>query len=317
MKNSFRKLHLTLISKQYLMKRRVVFLAGSLVYFSWFYFLVGLRSEHIGLYLTLVGMYVVHPGTRRFVLAFSAFIAYWIIYDSMRIVPNYMVNPVHIAEPYYLEKYWFGLTDSDGQRVTLNEYFRQHTTAFLDVLSGLFYLNWVPVPLIFSFWLLQNDKPLFVRFSYGFLFTNLLGFFIYYLYPAAPPWYVEQYGFEIRNSTPGNAAGLLNFDAFFGIRLFAEMYKKSANVFAAIPSLHSAYPVLCLLYGWRLQKKWLNVLFTIFVAGIWFAAVYTRHHYVIDVLAGGIVAVAGYMLFEYLSAHAPLKKGFEALLKQI
>ena len=306
-----------MITKQYLMKRSVVFWAGSLIYFSWFYFLVGLRSEHIGLYLTLVGMYVIHPGTRRFVLAFSAFIAYWIIYDSMRIVPNYMVNPVHIAEPYYLEKYWFGLTASDGQRVTLNEYFRQHTTAFLDVLSGLFYLNWVPVPLIFGFWLLQNDKPLFVRFSYGFLFTNLLGFFIYYLYPAAPPWYVEQYGFEIRNSTPGNPAGLLNFDAFFGIQLFTEMYKKSANVFAAIPSLHSAYPVLCLLYGWRLQKKWLNVLFTIFVAGIWFAAVYTRHHYVIDVLAGGIVAVAGYMLFEYLSARAPLKKGFEALLERI
>lgn len=317
MKNLFRKTHRQLDNKQNLMKRRVVFLSGSLAYFSWFYFLVGLRSEHIGLYVALVGLYLAHPGTKRFVLAFGAFIAYWLIYDSMRIVPNYMVNPVHIAEPYNLEKSWFGLTAPDGQRITLNEYFRMHTTPFLDVMSGLFYLNWVPVPLIFGFWLFQNDKPLFLRFSYGFLFTNLLGFFIYYLYPAAPPWYVEQYGFEIRNSTQGNPAGLLNFDAFFGIRLFTEMYKKSANVFAAIPSLHSAYPLLCLLYGWRLQKKWLNVLFALFVAGIWFAALYTRHHYLIDVLAGGIVAVTGYLLFEYLSVHSPLKRGFDALLERI
>lgn len=299
------------------MKQRVVFSLVTLAYFSWNYFFVGLRPEHIGLYVALVGLYVARPETRKFVLAFGAFIAYWLIYDALRVAPNYTVNPVHVAGPYLLEKAWFGIPGPGGERITLNEYFAGHHSAPLDVLSGLFYLNWVPVPLIFAFWLFRNDKPLFVRFSYGFLFTNLLGFAIYYLYPAAPPWYIEQHGFEVQYGTPGNPAGLSNFDAFFGISLFAGMYQKNANVFAAIPSLHSAYPVLCLLYGWRLHKRWLNLLFAFFVAGIWFAAVYTRHHYVIDVLAGGLTAVAGYLSFAYLATQTRLKAWLDALLERI
>lgn len=299
------------------MEKRVALLVGSMGYFAWNFYVVGMRTEHIGLYVALMGMYLAHPESRRVVLAFGAFIIYWLIYDAMRAFPSYEINPVHIAEPYHLEKAWFGLTDAEGQRITLNEYFAQHTHPAADVLAGLFYLNWIPAPLIFGYWLFRNDKPLFLRFSYGFLFTNLLGFAIYYLYPAAPPWYVEQYGFDLHYHTPGNAAGLLNFDAIFGVHLFAGMYQKNANVFAAIPSLHSAYPMLCLLYGWQLNKKWLNAFFAVIVAGIWWAAVYSRHHYVIDVLAGGTVALVGYALFEYFSRQTILKKWFEDLQQKI
>lgn len=299
------------------MNARVVFPVGSLVYFLWFYFFVGLRTEHIGLYIGVVSLYFASAATRRFVLAFGAFIVYWMIYDSLRVIPNYVVNPIHVLEPYLLEKRLFGISGPDGLPITLNEYFEHHTHPLLDVLSGLFYLGWVPVPLVFAFYLFRTDKPLFIRFSYAFLFTNLVGFVIYYLYPAAPPWYIELHGFEIKHGTPGNPAGLLNFDAFFGIHLFSSIYQKNANVFAAIPSLHSAYPVLCLLYGRFLGKWWLNLLFGIFVGGIWFAAVYSRHHYVIDVAAGAATALLGYWLFEYLINQTRLKNWLNTLLQRI
>ena len=298
------------------MRQLLLLLAGSAVYFFWFSYFVGLRPEHIYLYAFVLLLYFAHAASRRFVLAFGVFIAYWIIYDSMRVMPNYEVNPIHVAEPYDLEKAWFGINSPEG-RLTLNEYFKDRHVPFLDILSGLFYLNWVPVPLLFAFWLLRNDKMLFLKFSYAFVFTNLVGFVIYYLYPAAPPWYVEQYGFDVKHGTPGNAAGLLNFDSLLGIRLFEDMYAKNANVFAAIPSLHSAYPVLCLLYGWRLKKTWLNVLFVTFVLGIWFSAVYSRHHYLIDVFAGGAVALVSYYAFEYLSEKTALKKWFLALSERL
>lgn len=298
------------------MKRILYLAAGTLAYFSWFYFFVGLRPEHVFLFALVVGLYWAGGTLRRFVLAFSAFIIYWILYDSMRVVPNHSVNPVHIAEPYDLEKWLFGVNTATG-RVTLNEYFLAHGAPWLDVVSGLFYLCWIPLPLAFGVWLFRHNKPLFVRFSYGFLFANTLGFVIYYLYPAAPPWYVEQYGFELKSVLPGNAAGLLRFDAFFGISLFANIYTKASNVFAAIPSLHAAYPVLCLLYGRQLGRWWLNLLFGVFVAGIWFAAIYTRHHYTIDVLLGGAVATGGYLLFGYLAAHTRVKQWLETLERQI
>lgn len=299
------------------MKNRVVFLLGSLAYFAWFYFLVGFRAEHAVLYVVLAGFYVANGAGRRFVLAFAAFFLYWMIYDSMRIAPNYTINPIHVLEPYQIEKAWFGITGPGGQRITPNEYFAQHASAFFNVLTGLFYISWIPVPVIFGYWLFRNNKPLFVHFSYAFFFINLLGFLVYYLYPAAPPWYVEQYGFEVHTQTPGNAAGLLNFDAFFGIHLFASMYQKNASIFAAIPSMHSAFPVLCLLYGRHLHNKWLNAGFSVLVAGIWFAAVYTRHHYIIDVLAGGAVAVFGYLVFEYLASKTRVKNWLDALLERI
>ena len=298
------------------MQRSALFVLGSVAYFAWFNFVVGLRPEHVGLYLTVTALYLASDATKRFVLAFSAFIIYWLIYDSMRVLPNDSFFSVHIAEPYDLEKALFGINTAEG-RVTLNEYFKAHPSTTLDVMSGLFYLGWVPVPLLFAFWLFRNDKPLFVRFSYGFLFSNLIGFCIYYLYPAAPPWYVEQYGFDLQQVPLGNAAGLLKFDEFFGVSVFENMYKKAANVFAAIPSLHSAYPVLCLLFGRHLKSAWLNVGFLIFIAGVWFAAVYTRHHYLIDALAGGAVATAGYLLFRYLSEKTRVKYWLEGLVRRI
>jgi inositol phosphorylceramide synthase catalytic subunit len=291
-------------------------IVGTLLYFSWFYFLVGLRPEHTFMYVFALALYFAHSKTRQFILAFSIFNVYWIIYDSLRIAPNYTVNRIHIAEIYSLEKSIFGIY-TEGGYLTLNEYFKINHTPFLDVLAGFSYLNWVPIPLIFSLYLFYSNKKLLLQFAYAFVFTNILGFLIYYAYPAAPPWYVEQYGFQVIHGTPGNAAGLLNFDAFFGIHLFENMYSKNANVFAAMPSLHSAYPVLCFLYGLRLKKWGLNLFFGTFVLGIWFSAVYTRHHYVLDVLAGGTTALVGYFLFEYLSEKTRLKIWFDWLLMKI
>jgi inositol phosphorylceramide synthase catalytic subunit len=299
------------------MKNIGIFILSTTAYFAWFYGFVGLRSEHFTMYCIITGCYLVHPVSRRFIYAFGVFAVYWIVYDSMRVLPNYTVNPIHIQEPYLIEKTWFGIKNTEGPLQTWNEYFKLNPSPTLDFLTGIAYLNWVPIPLFFAFYLFLKQKRLFLKFSYAFLFTNIIGFCIYYVYPAAPPWYVEQYGFKVIHGTPGNAAGLLNFDKLTGTTIFAGLYQKNANVFAAMPSLHSAYPVLCLLYGWRLKSSLLNVCFIIFVISIWFSAVYTRHHYIIDVLAGASTALLGYFSFEYLSEKTRLKGWFDRLEKRI
>ena len=67
-----------------------------------------------------------------------------------------------------------------------------------------------------------------------------------------------------------------------------------------MPSLHSAYPLLVLYTGIKARSGTINVFFLIVMVGIWFAAVYTSHHYILDVLAGILCAVAGIVLFEWL-----------------
>src|SRR5690606_28385885 len=97
----------------------------------------------------------------------------------------------------------------------------------------------------------------------------------------------------------GNTAGLSRFDEYFNIELFAGIYAKSSNVFAAMPSMHSAFMLIVLYYGIKSGFKYYNLLFGAIMAGIWFTAVYSGHHYVLDVLAGiltAIISITGFQL---------------------
>lgn len=238
----------------------------------------------------------------KFLLAILPFIAFGLIYDSMRYFPNYEFNPIDVRGIYEAEKSIFGITLLDGSVVTPCEYFSLHTSAVADFLAGCFYLCWVPVPVMFALWLyMKGRRQLCFRFSMAFLFVNLIGFVGYYIHPAAPPWYVMEYGFEPILGTPGHVAGLGRFDELTGLPVFHALYAKNANVFAAVPSLHAAYMVVALCYAIKghcsAGLKWA---FSIIMVGIWCTAVYTAHHYVIDVLLGIVTALVGVYLFELI-----------------
>ncbi|MEM9548847.1 MAG: phosphatase PAP2 family protein [Bacteroidota bacterium] len=270
-----------------------------LVYTLWLTLVVGLRTDHIYFILFLVVTYFASSLTRRFVLGFIFFWLFWIVYDAMRVYPNYLINSIHIIEPYHLEKYLFPIAIGN-EILTPNEYFYQNANAVSDFLSGIFYLTWVPLPMAYGIYLFKTDKKMLLQFTAAFLFANLVGFTIYYLYPAAPPWYVFYHGTDLNFEIPGNAAQLLRFDELINYPLFANMYNKNANVFAAIPSLHAAYPVVLLYYGIKKRHKWLAVLFAIDVIGIWYAAVYSMHHYIIDVILGFFCAIIAIFVFDFV-----------------
>jgi membrane-associated phospholipid phosphatase len=75
------------------------------------------------------------------------------------------------------------------------------------------------------------------------------------------------------------------------------MYNKNANVFAAIPSLHAAYPIILFYFGLKKKYKIASIIFFIDILGIWFAAVYSLHHYIIDLILGGICAIFAIFAF--------------------
>lgn len=273
----------------------VILLSG--IYLSIASLLVGLRIEHwliIGIYNLC---FFISPKTRKIILALTIFVVFGIIYDMMKAYPNYLVNNVDISSIYHFEKRVFGIT-SNGQLMTFNEFFAINHTSFLDILSGFFYINWMPVPLAFAIYLYFTNKQQFLLFSLTFLFVNLLGFCIYYIHPAAPPWYVSLYGFEFHLGVPGNTGGLARFDNLVHLHVFGSIYSRNSNVFAALPSLHSSYPVVVLYYAIKNRLGWVNWLLALFMAGIWFSAVYSGHHYITDVVAGVICAFTGILIFQ-------------------
>lgn len=280
---------------------------------------VGYRPEHsilVGFFLIL---FFLNKSTRKLAVGLLPFLIFGISYDWMRVYPNYLVNSIDVEDLYRLEKTLFAVS-FEGKRLIPSEFFAINHWPLLDFLCGIFYLGWVPIPLGFALYLyVKKRRDNFLRFGIVFLFVNLLGFVGYYVHPAAPPWYAMNYGFAPIINTPGNMAGLARFDELLGLPIFNSIYGRNANVFAAVPSLHSAYLVVVIFYAFREKVNWaLKSFVIVFMLGIWFTAVYSAHHYIVDVTLGIFCAILGIVLFEkVLMKFSPFHNFYRKYLEYI
>lgn len=268
---------------------------------------IGFRPEHIFLAILIAALYFGSGATRKLTVALLPFIIFGISYDWMNLLPNYEVNPVDVKGLYETEKSLFGIPTAEWGVLTPNEFWSHHTGRVMDFLAGIFYLCWVPLPIFYGLWLyFSGERSGYLHFALVFLLVNLTGFALYYVHPAAPPWYVGLHGFEAVPGTPGDVAGLGAFDEMTGTGIFNGLYARNANVFAAMPSLHSAYTFVAFIYSIRLKSSltW-KVILGIVTAGIWFTAVYTSHHYILDVLGGIGCTLFGFLIFEYVLMKIP------------
>ena len=277
------------------------FIIGAL-YVAWVHLVLGgIRPDHQLFIWGLLVLFFFNQTSRKIVLSFGFILIYWLIFDSIRLIPNYIINPpLHISEHYLAEKAWFGISTTTGI-LTPNEFLdKNFTYTFLDIYTAIIYLAWIPIPLIFSFYLFfSKQREKMVNYLFGFLTVSQVGLVIQFIYPAAPPWYVDKYGFTENLDIPGNPGRLIEFDKYFGTHLFEGMYSLNANVFAAIPSLHCAFPIILIFFSWRYKFiKWLTF-GIILMFSTWFSAVYTYHHYIIDVICGigtAIITIGIYQL---------------------
>lgn len=251
--------------------------------------------------------------TRKFALALTPWLVFACSYDGMRLLPNYEVNPIDTRSIYEAEKSLFGIGTAAGTLIP-GEWFNLHNCAFADFMAGFFYLCWVPVPLGFAVYLyLKGKREMYLRFSLAFLFVNLVGFVGYYIHPAAPPWYVIEHGFTPVLNTPGSVAGLGRFDALVGAPVFHSIYCNNSNVFAAVPSLHAAYMLVATIYAVISRQNKLSIgIFAFICMGIWWTAVYSTHHYIIDVLLGILTTIVALLILERLLLRAEWAKRFMA-----
>jgi membrane-associated phospholipid phosphatase len=122
-------------------------------------------------------------------------------------------------------------------------------------------------------------------------------------YPAAPPWYVYNYGFvqPEHSSFFGLSAGsLLNVDKLFGTNFFSTVWDSfNANHFAAIPSLHGAYPVVTSIFIYQKFHKY-KIWLIIYSTAVWLSAVYLNQHYIIDLIIGAFYIIIAYYIMQKL-----------------
>jgi len=73
----------------------------------------------------------------------------------------------------------------------------------------------------------------------------------------------------------------------------------------AFPSLHVGISTVALIYAYKYRKisklnKVIWYLYIPLVTSLWFSTVYLRHHWVVDIIAGWLVAIGSYFLAERL-----------------
>lgn len=216
-----------------------------------------------------------------------------IVYDSQRLYSDFLRGPIHVVEPYHFDLKFFGITEN-GTVLTPNEWWQKNTTVFLDLFTGISYLTFIPefflIAAYYTFFLSEKESRLAREMTWSFFWLNVLGYSTYYWYPAAPPWYVSDYGLIPANlNVQASLAGCARFDALIGIPVFKTWYGNSADVFGAIPSLHVAYPFLALIYSLKIKRLRIWSLF--FYLWVSFSAVYLNHHYILDILWGTAYAL--------------------------
>ena len=270
------------------MSRRAWPVALGFAYIAAIGILGGLKPDHfvIGL-LGLLDLY--NEKTRLFLRYFFPFILTGVIYDAMRYFYwQGIEGHIHVSQPYFRDLAWFGINDH-GTRVTPNEYFANHTSVVLDILCGFAYLVFVGEYILSALYLFFAGRfPMLKKFGLAFLSVNVLGFITYFTYPAAPPWYVSQYGLgpALLHVLP-NSAAAHRFDLIFGTHFFDQIYGRGVDVFGAYPSLHVAYPFLvsCLTFAVPELKR-IRLPAVAFYLLMCLSAVYLQHHYVVDILLG-------------------------------
>lgn len=130
-------------------------------------------------------------------------------------------------------------------------------------------------------------REMFAKYKTAVLLTLYLGLLGYLLVPTVPPWMAAKLDF-----IPPIQRIVM---AMYNVSIPTFKTAFDINPVAAMPSLHAAMPMICTLimlrvYGWR--ASWL-IFYTL---GIFLAVIYLGEHYLVDILAGVILAFIAYYL---------------------
>lgn len=228
----------------------------------------------------------------QFVLDWAPFLLLILAYEGFRGIADNLNNRVHFVALIDADKWLLG-NGATAPNYLQEHFFREDRVAWYDwVASGLHMAHFV-LPVAFGFGLWLSDRATFWRYAVAVLGLFFSGFATYILYPAAPPWMAADLGL-IPHVERILIHTLVHLPQTRGISIAYEYF--SPNAVAAMPSLHAALPLLIVLIAIDLfGRRALPALLYPIAGG--FAWMYLGEHYLIDLLAGWIYALAAFVVF--------------------
>jgi hypothetical protein len=212
-------------------------------------------------------------------------------YDYLRGLVPLATEKVHIHAMIYFDKAVFF-----GNVPTLwlqHHFFTYGVIHWYDnAATILYYLHFIiPLFVALLFWFI--DKKIFKLYTAGIILVSYAAWVTYYIFPAMPPWMAAQQGFlppvaHILDQTLAHFAHPISLPTVYNY--------VGANLVAAVPSLHAAYPLMTALFFYKKFPKW-GLIFFIYPLTMFLAIMYLGEHYFFDIV---IAAIYVYVIYGLL-----------------
>jgi len=217
---------------------------------------------------------------------------WYLMYTSAPLLPESLKPPINV----HLSEY-----DRALFTVLPHQLISVVHSPVMDIVAAIPYTLHIFWPIGFSLWCFKKSPAQLLPYLNVFGVVSFLAVLTELVYPCAPPWYLEKYGFAPATyDLPGDPGGLLRIDTYWQTSFYASTFDKSPLVFGAFPSLHVAWPTilsLFVLFGGITQSNLKKILPCMYLAWTIFSVLYLHHHFVVDVLGGIAYSLIAFHFF--------------------
>ncbi|KAJ9115478.1 hypothetical protein QFC22_005236 [Naganishia vaughanmartiniae] len=231
------------------------------------------------------------PATSQFVLPATPILSWVLTFFSAKFIPSEWRPEIHVVLLPTLESVLYGANISD--------ILTRYTHPVLDIIA------WVPYGImhfVFPFilaavlWVFAPKGTL-QYFAKAFGFMNLFGVLVQLVFPCAAPWYEIIHGLTPADySMSGSPGGLMRIDRIFGGTGYTNTFGNAPLVFGAFPSLHAGTSTMEALFLTYFFPKYAPFYWA-YACILYWATMYLTHHYLVDVVGGGCLALVCFYYF--------------------
>lgn len=223
----------------------------------------------------------------RLALEWAPFFGLLVLYDLLRGAVAVSADQAHQTTQIDVDRFLFGhqIPSVWLQRHLWDGVGHLHWYDYLTWATYMthFFAVWVTAAVV---WRVAHDR--FRQYAVIVILLTLGAFLTYWLFPAQPPWLAAQ------STDIGHMDRVVpEVWGKLGVGTIKSVYENSdfVNPVAAMPSLHAAYPCMLLLVFWWAGWK-VRIPLALYTLMMGTALVYGGEHYVMDVLAGWLMAGA-------------------------
>jgi membrane-associated phospholipid phosphatase len=257
------------------------------------------------LFMAMFGVAVVANVAGRFIRDWTLVVAGFFAYVLASHYSQGLDMPIHYTEQIDVERlFGFGSIPSEW----LQQHLYHGRTGPIEIFSLAMYASHFIAPLALGFYIwVRRFRTAFTELMFAILTTSVLANIAFVLYPTAPPWLAAEHGglVDVHHVLKQTLLDL-HINSLASLVGDSQKY----NIVAALPSLHAAFPIICLVVAVRYGlPRWLIALQLSQLAGVCFAIVYLGDHYVVDIVGGAAFAFAGFWIVHRLLFRLSRDKG--------